>query len=159
MSRKPVVPRFTLTQSEANLLIAETKRAVEKVVNMPAQGVHNAEFHVKSKENSFTIALYRGRINANKHTLSARTSSARTLSARISVSGIPLIRLCVNGSTHTNPDGTRVGGTHWHIYREGFDDSFAVAANINSPDFVRDTILLLDKFNVIQKPKFQGALL
>lgn len=154
MSRKSFVPRFTLTQSEANLLIAETKHAVEKVVNMPAQGVHNAEFHVKSQENSFTIALYRGSINANKHTL-----SARTLSARISVSGIPLIRLCVNGSTHTNPDGTRVGGTHWHIYREGFDDFFAVAANIDSPDFVRDTILLLDKFNVIQKPEFQGALL
>lgn len=149
MSRKSFPPRFTLTQTEADLLIAETKRAVEKVVNMPAQGVHNAEFHVKSQEHSFTIALYRGRINANKH----------TLSARISVSGIPLIRLCVNGSTHTNPDGTRVGGTHWHIYREGFDDSFADAANINSPDFVHDTILLLNKFHVIQKPEFQGALL
>lgn len=149
MSRKSFAPRFTLTQSEANLLIAETKRAVEDVVTMPAQGVHNAEFHVKSQEHSFTISLYKGNINANKH----------TLSARISVSGIPLIRLCVNGSTHTNPDGTRIGGTHWHIYREGFDDSFAVAANINSPDFVRDTILLLDKFNVIKKPKFQGALI
>lgn len=149
MSRKSFTPRFTLTQTEANSLIEETKRAVENVVTMPAQGVHNAEFHVKSQEHSFTISLYRGNINANKH----------TLSARISVSGIPLIRLCVNGSTHTNPDGTRIGGTHWHIYREGFDDFVAVAANIDSPDFVHDTILLLDKFHVIQKPKFQGALL
>ena len=149
MSRKSFARRFTLTQSEADLLIAETKRAVESVVTMPAQGMHNAEFHVESQEHSFTIALYMGSINANKH----------TLSARISVSGIPLIRLCVNGSTHTNPDGTRIGGTHWHIYREGFDDCVAVAANIDSPDFVNDTILLLDKFNVIQKPNLQGALL
>ena len=60
MSRKFFAPRFTLTQSEADSLIAETKRAVESIVTMPAQGVHNAEFHVESQEHSFTIALYKG---------------------------------------------------------------------------------------------------
>jgi len=65
----------------------------------------------------------------------------------------------VNGSTHTNPDGTRISGTHWHIYKEGEDDWNAQAADIESPDFVNDTIRLLDRFNVIRRPDFQEKLI
>lgn len=72
---------------------------------------------------------------------------------------VPLLRLCVNGSTHTNPDGERISGTHWHIYKEGEDDWNAQTADIESPDFVNDTIRLLDRFNVIRRPDFQEKLI
>lgn len=97
----------------------------------------------------FTIAVFKGAINADRH----------SMSARITRLGVPLLRLCVNGSTHTNPDGERISGTHWHIYKEGEDDWNAQTADIESPDFVNDTIRLLDRFNVIRRPDFQEKLI
>lgn len=32
----------------------------------------------------------------------------------------------MGGNTHTNPDKTDIGGTHLHIYREGYDDKWAL---------------------------------
>ncbi len=93
--------------------------------------------------------MFKGAINADRH----------SMSARITRLGVPLLRLCVNGSTHTNPDGERISGTHWHIYKEGEDDWNAQTADIESPDFVNDTIRLLDRFNVIHRPDFQEKLI
>lgn len=152
MSRNKIrAPRFTLSQDEADRLIQETKHALEAMFRMPAAGEHNAEFHVAADADGedFTIAVYQGTLNANRH----------SMSARITRLGVPLLRLCVNGSRHTNPDGTKVGGTHWHIYVENEDDWNAYPAVIDSPDFVDDTILLLDKFHVIRKPHLQESLL
>jgi hypothetical protein len=36
-----------------------------------------------------------------------------------------LVRLNVSGASHRNPDGTRLGGTHVHLYRQGEDDDWA----------------------------------
>lgn len=36
-----------------------------------------------------------------------------------------LVRLDVNDREHKNPDGTKVGETHLHIYKEGFNDRIA----------------------------------
>jgi hypothetical protein len=152
MSRKKnKVAKFTLSQDAADRLIRTVKQTVEKEFNMPAAGDHNAEFHVRANNDSenFTIAVYQGEVNRQRH----------SMSARITHLGLPLLRLCVNGSTHTNPDGTKIGRTHWHVYREGEDDWNAFDANITSPSFVDDTILLLDKFNVIRKPHLQESLL
>lgn len=150
MARRKRSPIYTLSQNEAERLIAMVKNAVERQFTMPAGGEHNAEFHVLADDGEdFTIAVYQGAINAKRHSMSARVT-------RI---GVPLLRLCVNGSTHTNPDGTRVEGTHWHVYKEGEDDWNAEPADISSPDFVNDTILLLDRFNVIRKPIFQEKLI
>ncbi|WP_413540808.1 hypothetical protein [Bifidobacterium longum] len=52
-----------------------------------------------------------------------------------------------------------MSGTHWHIYKEGEDDWNAQTADIESPDFVNDTIRLLDRFNVIRRPDFQEKLI
>ena len=138
MSRKNRKPIYTLSQDEAERLVAEVKNSVEKLFVMPAAGERNAEFHVLGDDGEkFTIAV----------------------SARITRLGVPLLRLCVNGSTHTNPDGERISGTHWHIYKEGEDDWNAQTADIESPDFVNDTIRLLDRFNVIRRPDFQEKLI
>ncbi|PJM79971.1 DUF6978 family protein [Bifidobacterium scaligerum] len=149
--KKNRTQRYFLSQDEADRLITTTKHAVEQVFKMPMAGEHNAEFHVQSDDDGedFIIAVYQGTLNKDRH----------SMSARITRLGIPLLRLCVNGSTHRNPDGTQIGGTHWHIYKEGEDDWNAYPADIDSPDFVKDTILLLDKFNVIRKPLFQESLI
>ena len=150
MSRNNRKSIYTLSQDEAARLIAEAKNAMEKLFVMPTAGERNAEFHVLGDDGKqFTIAVFKGTLNANRH----------SMSARITRLGVPLLRLCVNGSTHTNPDGERISGTHWHIYREGEDDWNAEAADIGSPDFVNDTIRLLDRFNVIRRPDFQERLI
>ena len=150
MSRKNRKPRFTLSQEEAERLIAAVKNAVEDTFRMPAAGEHNAEFQVEADDGeNFTIAVFQGKLNASRHSMSARVTRL----------GVPLIRLCVNGSTHNNPDGTRVSGTHWHVYREGYDDYVAYPADLASDGFVDATIALLDKFNVIKRPVFQGSLI
>lgn len=124
MSRKNRKPIYTLSQDEAERLIAEVKNSVEKLFVMPAAGERNAEFHVLGDDGEkFTIAVFKGAINADRH----------SMSARITRLGVPLLRLCVNGSTHTNPDGERISGTHWHIYKEGEDDWNAQTADIESP--------------------------
>lgn len=143
-------PRFTLEQAEAERMVAAVKNAVEQSFTMPEPGGQNAEFHARDgKGEGFTIAVYRGRRNALRH----------EISARISRGGVPLLRLCVNGTPHVNPDGERIGGTHWHVYREGEDDCNAYPADVASPDFVSDTILLLDRFHVVRKPLFQEELI
>lgn len=148
--RKRKVARFTLSQAEADELIRAVKRAVEDTFSMPAAGEHNAEFHVRSVTgDDFTVAVYQGSVDASRH----------SMSARITRMGVPLLRLCVNGSPHTNPDGVRVAGTHWHIYREGADDFFAYPAELDSDGFVEATMALLDEFNVIEKPRFQESLI
>lgn len=152
MAKKASKPRWTLSQEDAEHLIVELKDAVEHYVVMPSPGEQNCEFHVEAQESddSFVISLFRGKLNTERH----------MISARIAESGIQLMRLCVNGTPHPNPKNTvpDPGRTHLHIYREGFDDHIAYPVDIESPNFVEDTILLLDKFHVIRKPDFQEGL-
>ena len=37
----------------------------------------------------------------------------------------------IYGSPHTNPDDQIIGGTHLHIYKEGFDDRWAYPIDLN----------------------------
>lgn len=150
MPKRTRKPKFTLTQQEANRLIAQVKHAVDTTYRMPAEKEKNAEFHVQadSDHEDFIIAMYRGSIDKTRH----------SVSARITRLGVQLMRLCVNGQYHTNPDGERIGRTHWHIYTEGFDDQVAFPADLESDDFVGSTVALLDRFNVIRKPYFQESM-
>lgn len=142
--------RWTLSQEDAEQLITEMKNTIEHEFVMPAPGEQNSEFHVlgKNSRTEYAIALFRGKRDPNKH----------SISARINKTGTQLMRLCVQGAPHTNPDGTRITGAHLHIYREGYDTRYAKPVNIQSPDFVADTILLLKEFNVISMPTFQDGI-
>jgi hypothetical protein len=42
---------------------------------------------------------------------------------------VVLARLDIDGPPHSNPGGQKIGGTHLHVYREGFDSRFAVPVN------------------------------
>ena len=72
-----------------------------------------------------------------------------------------LARLDINGSPHRNPDGTRLGGSHLHVYKEDFDDTYALAlperfARCKSAHEYLDEFM--DWCNVTVKPKIQMGL-
>jgi hypothetical protein len=55
-----------------------------------------------------------------------------------------LVRLDVSGAAHRNPDGTRLGGTHIHLYRQREDDDWAYAlspADFSNPSDPHTTFL------------------
>lgn len=105
-----------LTQAEADALIQVEKHADDtKAVEYPAPGGKLCvQLHSSDHRERFYLDLTRGRIALLKvnHNLRVRTS-------------IPLVRLDINGAPHTNPDGSKVGRSHVHLYREGFGDSWA----------------------------------
>lgn len=74
-----------------------------------------------------------------------------------------LLELHINpGKVHINPDGEKIIGSHWHIYTEEFGRKQAFPAeDLQSDLFVKNTLLFMEKFNIIEKPtvNFQLELL
>lgn len=82
---------------------------------------NNARFElrgVEHPEERFHMDLGRGRRKVTKLKYQTR--------ARVHV---VLARLDIDGAPHTNPDGSIIGGTHIHLFREGWDDRWAVAVD------------------------------
>lgn len=134
-----------ITQEEANKLLNMLKYSLASEINFPSIGT-STEFEVigDRKQNVFAINIFRGKINRFKY----------NIGARIVKNGIPLLELHINPSNvHTNPDGEKIVGSHWHIYSEEYGRTQAYPAeSINSEFFVENTIAFLNKFNVIEQP-------
>lgn len=57
---------------------------------------------------------------------------------------------------HTNPDGTIIKGSHWHVLSESNGREIAYPAeDINGELFVENTVMFLDRFHVVKKPDIQ----
>ncbi len=134
-----------LTQEEADRLIAMLKTTLCKEIYFPSRN-SGTEFDVQgdTKQDIFTIKIFRSKIKHNKY----------TFGARIKKDGILLLELHINpGNPHSNPDGTIIIGSHWHVYREGYDRKFAFpATNIDDDDFISNALQFFDKFHLIDKP-------
>ena len=134
-----------ITQAEADRLLKMLKRALISEISFPTKG-ESVEFHVAgdSKQDIFAINIFRGKINRFKY----------NIGARIVKNGILLLELHINPSNvHPNPDGNKITGNHWHIYSEEYGRLWAFPAeNIDSEQFVENTMLFLKKFNVIESP-------
>ena len=134
-----------LSQDEADKLINLLKHSLADVVAFP-KAAHKTTFDVKSNDTKdlFTVDIYRSKIRSNKI----------NFGARVKINGDVLLELHLNPSaTHINPDGTRISGNHWHIYKENYGRRYAFPADdITSDDFVENTIRFLEKFNVVDKP-------
>lgn len=143
-----------LTQVEADKMLNMIKKSLDKNINFPSKGA-SLEFDLagETPKDIFTTKIYRGKINRLKY----------EIGARIKKDGILLLELHISpGKVHPNPDGTKIIGSHWHIYTEEYGRSFAFPAeDITSDEFVKNTLLFLDKFNVIENPtvNFQLELL
>lgn len=96
------------------------------------------------KREQFAIRIYRGKIDRLKY----------EIGARIKRDGILLLELHINPSRpHRNPDGEILTCSHWHIYSEEYGRRYAFpACDINSEDFIENTLAFLEKFNVVEKP-------
>ena len=105
-----------LTQSEADALLTMPKRLVDDVnVRFPQPG-QRERFDLVSLDGQeqFYLDVFRSRIRLTKRT--HQTRAHRT---------VILVRMCLDGSAHRNPDGSQVGPNHLHVYREGFADKWA----------------------------------
>lgn len=134
-----------ITQDEANRLLNMLKHTLISEISFPTKG-ESIEFNVigDSKQDIFAVNIFRGKINHLKY----------NIGARIIKNSIMLLELHINPSNvHPNPDGEKIMGSHWHIYSEEYGRLWAFPAeNIDSEEFVENTILFLEKFNVIERP-------
>lgn len=121
------------------------KKTLSESIDFPDKG-EQIEFELSgdTKKDIFITKIYRGRINRKKYEIGARVKKNNVLLLELHISP---------GKIHPNPDGTKIMGSHWHIYSEEFERRFAYPAeNLESDKFVENTILFLDRFNVIEKP-------
>lgn len=135
-----------LTQEEADRLIDMLKTSLVETIDFPEKGKF-VEFDLAGrdiKKDIFTAKIYRGKINRYKY----------DIGARIKKDGILLLELHIgDGLVHMNPDGVKLTGSHWHIYTEEYDRRMAVPADdVNSSEFIENTVLLLKRFHVIEEP-------
>lgn len=143
-----------ISQAEADALLNMLKKTLLSRIDFPSKG-KSIEFNVsgEKKQDVFAVNIFRGRINNFKY----------NIGARIVKNGILLLELHINPSNiHINPDGEKITGSHWHIYSEKHGRLWAFPAeDLDDKQFVQNTIVFLEKFNVIEKPaiNFQAELL
>lgn len=104
-----------LSQEKANNLIAMDKFFTKNKQRLP-QVFEHAKIELSDSAKSITFYFdidRRGKIELKS-----------TLQNRYETNEI-LVRLDINGPEHINPDGTKVGRNHIHIYKEGYADRWA----------------------------------
>lgn len=130
-----------LTQAEADRLISLIKSLDSTTpIHLPNKG-EMLQLNASSSDNEkFIIDVKRGRIKISQATLQTRHNKT-----------VPLIRLDIEGPSHTNPDSVIIPCPHLHIYREGYMDRWAypVVLDKNFTDLNDLTLILYDflKYN------------
>lgn len=113
---------LNLTQAEADALIAMEKHRVSDERHDFPMGGESLVVPLQSsdKREQFFLDLSRGRIDLLKLKMQNRARQV-----------IVLVRLDFSGSPHRNPDDTEVPCPHFHVYREGYGDKWAMALPAN----------------------------
>ena len=141
-----------LTQQEADSLLVLNKHFIgDDRFDFPSLGgTLRIPLHSLDRREEFSLDITRGRIQLEKNTFQTRARKA-----------IILARLDIAGPPHRNPDGKEVECPHLHLYREGFDDKWAVPLPEVFTDIV-DMIELMDTFmnycRVVDKPIIERGL-
>lgn len=89
-------------------------------ISFPAGVDETFELADPTARETFLLDIWRGTLRLTKLKFQNRVRSV-----------IVLVRLCVNGAPHTNPDGQHLPGTHLHLFREGYDDKWAIPVDVN----------------------------
>ena len=142
-----------LTQTEANILIAMEKEFVKPVTISILPGADQThELVGNDKRERFLLDLWRGTLRLSKVKYQTRGRKI-----------IVLVRLDIDSAPHTNPDGTKINGTHIHLYREGYEDKWAFPvdpAEFGNPSDIQRTLEDFFRYcNIKNPPPFQGGLL
>lgn len=107
-----------LSQDEADRLIAIGKIIIgPESFKMPTFG---DEKKIISLEDTQAVTSFRVDIQFSRRSNSLKGNYQLRVH-----SNVPLLRLDFNGPSHSNPDGSKVGGNHLHIYKEGEEDRWA----------------------------------
>ncbi|RPJ39893.1 MAG: hypothetical protein EHM35_01110 [Planctomycetaceae bacterium] len=108
---------LSLTQAEADVLIAVEKHRVnEDRYDFPMAGVSlSLPLQSSDKREQFLLDISRGRIDLLRAKYQNRARQV-----------VVLVRVDVGGGPHRNPDGEDVPCPHFHTYREGYADKWAV---------------------------------
>ena len=144
---------INLTQDEADKLLAMGKRSAdarEWLFPAPGESVAIPLTSLDKREN-FMLDVTRARIKLTKANYQNR--------ARVA---IVLMRLDLDGSPHTNPDGEEIACPHLHIYREGYGDKWAIAAPsgvyANTLDLFSTFQAFREHCNVTDPPRIEKGL-
>jgi hypothetical protein len=104
-----------LTQAEADALIAMSKTFADTAPISLPPGVDDTRGLIGADpKERFLLDIWRATIRLSKFRLQTRGRQV-----------IVIVRLCIDGAPHTNPDGIRLDGFHLHLYREGYEDKWA----------------------------------
>ena len=141
-----------LTQIEADNLIAMRKTFIDPVtISLPPGSDQTHELTGEDNRERFLLDLWRGTIRLSKVRYQTRGRKV-----------IVLVRLDIDGSPHTNPDGAKLEGTHLHIYKEGFEDKWAYPIDSQFFRDIANIQLSFDDFCRycnIKSPQFQDSIL
>jgi len=109
-----------LTQAEADQFMQMLKHFVRPpaTISIPPGADDTYELADSNDREKFLLDVWRGTLRLSKLKLQNRVRAA-----------VVLVRLDVDGAPHTNPDGTRLAGTHIHLFKEGYDDKWAYPAD------------------------------
>lgn len=142
-----------LTQAEADALISMRKTFADSApVSLPPGIDRTRELIGEGTQERFLLDLWRGTLRLSKLRFQTRGRKV-----------IVLVRLDIDAAPHTNPDGTKLNGTHIHLYREGYEDRWA---NPLDPNDFRNTTDIRQTFqdfcrycNIQSVPPFQAGLI
>lgn len=142
-----------LTQGEADALMTMRKRFTElRAIAMDPWVDSTHELVSDDEQEQFLLDIWRGTFRLSKLRLQERARKV-----------IVLVRLDIDGSPHTNPDGVHLGGTHLHTYREGYEDKWAEPIDRAVFTNPADPEVAFRQFcgfcNIAQAPPVQGSLL
>src|SRR5436853_1735214 len=136
-----------LTQAEADKLIALKKLFVNpETISLPPGSDLTFELVSEDKHEQFLLDLWRSTFRLSKIKYQNRARQVTVL-----------VRLDVDGSPHTNPDGQRLEGTHIHYYVEGYDDKWALPLDLTVFTDTANIALTLEQFCSrcnIEKPSY-----
>lgn len=142
-----------LTQLEAEVLIKMRKTFASNPggISVPPGTDQSYDLIGEDTRERFLLDLWRGTIRLSKLKFQARGRKV-----------IVLVRLDIDGSPHTNPDGQKLVGSHMHIYQEGFEDKWAYPVDpeiFKNPSSLRQSFEDFCRYCNINAPVFQDNLL
>jgi len=143
-----------LSQDEADFLMSMEKRFVPSPPTISLLPGADLTYELTNEINRERFLLDLGRSAIRLSKVKFQTRARKT---------IVLARLDINGAPHTNPDGIRIGGTHLHIYREGFETKWAYPLDRAQFPNLTDIAQTLEDFcqycNILDSPSYQIELI
>ena len=127
---------------DANIIIYEEKQFLDSHADFPA--LHNTiKLNGLGQRTKYEYIVD---VNRKYYLLNRITYHQRVFT------NITLLRLDIDTKPHRNPDGKKINGTHLHVYREGYGDSWAYELNDPAlhelwPKFAFSTLLQEDLIN------------